>query len=123
MIDVIHLSGIEVFGHHGVFAHERENGQLFVVDLDVEFDATPAALTDDVVDTIDYGALAGAIHDAVANEPVNLLETLCLRLLRTVFVHEQALAARVTIHKPEAPMPVTVAGASVTLYRTRDEMP
>ncbi|MSZ08626.1 MAG: dihydroneopterin aldolase, partial [Actinobacteria bacterium] len=32
MNDTIHLSGIEVFAHHGVFDHERSDGQLFVVD-------------------------------------------------------------------------------------------
>ena len=43
MIDVIHLSGLEVFAHHGVFENERREGQIFVLDVDVEIDARAAA--------------------------------------------------------------------------------
>ena len=122
MNDIIHLSGIEVFAHHGVFDHERTDGQLFVVDLDVEVDATRAATTDALEDTLDYGALASAVRDAVASEPLNLLEALAMRVLRAVFVFDLATAARVTIHKPSAPMPVTLGGVSVTLYRQRSQV-
>jgi dihydroneopterin aldolase len=73
-------------------------------------------------DTLDYGALASAVRDAVAGEPLNLLEAVALRVLRAIFVFDQAHAARVTIHKPSAPMPVTLAGVSVTLYRERSEV-
>ena len=58
MRDVIRLSGIEVFAHHGVFDHERRDGQIFVVDLEVEYDASDAAQSDDVGHTLDYAAIA-----------------------------------------------------------------
>lgn len=122
MSAIIHLSGLEVFAHHGVFAKEREQGQLFVVDLDVEFDAGPAAASDDVADTVNYAELAQAVHDEVAGDPVNLLETLAVRVLRRVFSFPAAQHATVTIHKPEAPMPVSLAGVSVTIARSRDEV-
>jgi dihydroneopterin aldolase len=119
---IIHLSGLEVFAHHGVFPEERTNGQLFVVDLDVEFDAGPAAESDDVSDTLNYAELAQTVHDVVAGDPVNLLETLAARVLRSVFAFPTAQHATVTIHKPEAPMPVNVAGVSVTLSGHRGEV-
>jgi dihydroneopterin aldolase len=120
--DVIHISGLEVFAHHGVFEHERNDGQLFVVDVDVEYDAKAAAESDDVAQTLDYGVLAQAIHDAVAADPLNLLEALAARVLRTIFSFELASAATVTIHKPQAPMPVECAGVSVTMFRERDQV-
>jgi dihydroneopterin aldolase len=120
--DVIHLSGLEVFAHHGVFEHERQNGQLFVLDVDVEIDSTRAAASDDLGDTVNYAALAQAISDSVAGEPVNLLETLALRVLTTIFGFEHALSAHVTIHKPQAPMPVTLAGVSFTMFRERSQV-
>lgn len=122
MNDTIHLSGIEVFAHHGVFEHERSDGQLFVVDVDVEVDAAASAASDALEDTLDYGALATAVSDAVAGEPLNLLEAVAMRVLRAIFLFDQAQAARVTIHKPSAPMPVTLAGVSVTLYRERSQV-
>jgi 7,8-dihydroneopterin aldolase/epimerase/oxygenase len=122
MNNVIHISGLEVFAHHGVFDHERRDGQLFVIDLDVFLDTSAASESDDLSDTLDYGALAHAVHDAVAKEPLNLLEALAMRVLRTVFSFPQAEAASVTIHKPEAPMPVVTAGVSLTVSRERHQV-
>jgi len=86
MRDVISLRGLEVFAHHGVFDHERAEGQTFVVDVEVEYDASAPAQSDEVADTLDYGVLASRIHEAVAGNPVNLLETLCQRVISTVLV-------------------------------------
>jgi dihydroneopterin aldolase len=119
MRDVISLRGLEVFAHHGVFDHERAEGQTFVVDVEVEYDASAPSQSDEVADTLDYGVLASRIHEAVAGNPVNLLETLCQRVISTVLEFHQALATTVTIHKPHAPMEVSVADASVTMRRER----
>jgi dihydroneopterin aldolase len=122
MTDVIHLSGIQVFAHHGVFEDEKLNGQLFVVDVDVEYDASEAALTDAVADTLDYAAVAVAVRDAVQGEPVDLLEALGLRVMKAIFAFDRAQAVNLTLHKPEVAMPVELAGVSITLYRRRDEV-
>lgn len=122
MRDVIHLSGLEVFAHHGVFDHERRDGQLFVLDIDVEIDATLAAQSDDLDHTVNYAALADAIHACVSRDPVNLLETLAARVLRTIFEYDSAQAATVTIHKPQAPMSVEIAGVSLTMSRERGQV-
>jgi 7,8-dihydroneopterin aldolase/epimerase/oxygenase len=122
MTDVIHLSGIEVFAHHGVFPEEKKNGQLFVLDIDVEYDASVAASTDNLQDTLDYGAVAVAVRDAVLGEPVELLEALALRVITAIFAFERAEAATVTVHKPDVAMPVELAGVSLTLYRRRNEV-
>ena len=58
MSDRIELTGLRVRGHHGVFEHERRDGQDFLVDLVVWTDFTAAAESDDLDDTVDYGALA-----------------------------------------------------------------
>jgi len=120
--DVIHLSGLEVFAHHGFFEHERENGQVFVLDVDVEIDATAAAHSDDIQHTVDYAALSEAIRSAVASDPVHLLEALALRVFTTIFAFDLVQAATVTIHKPQAPMPVDIAGVSLTMSRERAQV-
>jgi len=121
MHDVIRLSGIEVFAHHGVFDHERRDGQTFVVDLEVEYDASEASQSDDVAHTLDYAALAQRAAEVVGGEPVNLLEKLCQQVITALWEFERAQAITVTIHKPHAPMPVTLADASVTLRRVRQQ--
>src|SRR5690606_8456834 len=56
-LDRIELRGLRVFGRHGVFEHERRDGQEFVIDLTVWVDFTVAAASDDLAATVDYGAL------------------------------------------------------------------
>ena len=53
--DRIVLSGLTVRGNHGVYGFERRDGQDFVVDVELELDTAPAARSDDVADTVDYG--------------------------------------------------------------------
>ncbi len=58
MTDRITLTGLRVRGRHGVFEHERRDGQDFLVDITVWIDLDQAAATDDIADTLDYGELA-----------------------------------------------------------------
>ena len=46
MTDRIELRGLTVRGNHGVFGHERTDGQEFVVDITVWMDLAPAAASD-----------------------------------------------------------------------------
>ena len=66
MADRIELKGLKVRGHHGVFEHEKRDGQDFLVDLVLWTDFTAAAASDDLADTVDYGALAAFAHDIVS---------------------------------------------------------
>lgn len=122
MTDVIHLSGLEFFAHHGVFERERQNGQRFIVDADIEWDGSVAAQSDNLADTLDYAAVAVAIRDAVVGEPVDLLEALALRVMKAIFVFDKAQAVSLTLHKPDVEMPVDIAGVSITVYRKRSEV-
>ena len=57
MTDRIVLTGLRVRGNHGVFEHEKRDGQDFLVDVTVWIDLDAAARSDDLADTLDYGAL------------------------------------------------------------------
>lgn len=117
--DVISLRGLQAHGHHGVYEHERRDGQLFSVDLDLAVDLRAAAETDDLSRTVDYGRLATDVHDVVAGEPVDLLETLAERLARLVLTNPMVSWVRVTVHKPQAPLSVPVHDVAVTIERSR----
>lgn len=119
MTDRIQLTGLRVRGHHGVFEHERREGQDFVVDVELELDTRPAADSDALADTVDYGALAQALAGVVAGEAVDLLETLAARLAEVCLGDERVAAATVTVHKPQAPIPLSFVDVSVTIRRER----
>ena len=61
MTDELRIEGLRCFGHHGVFDFERREGQVFVLDLVLGLDTRPAAASDDLRDTVDYGSLVGAV--------------------------------------------------------------
>ena len=119
MTDRITLSGLRVRGHHGVLPSERRAGQDFVVDVSLDLDLAPAASSDNVADTVDYGALAEALAAVISGEPVNLLETLASRLSDVCLADARVAAATVTVHKPQAPIPQNFNDVSVTVHRGR----
>jgi len=119
MTDRIALTGLRVRGQHGVLPSERRAGQDFVVDVSLDLDLAPAALSDDVADTVDYGELAEALAAVVRGEPVNLLETLASRLSDICLADARVAAATVTVHKPQAPIPLNFLDVSVTVRRGR----
>jgi dihydroneopterin aldolase len=117
--DRISLTGITAFGYHGVFSSERQQGQRFVVDLSCSLDLSPAASSDDLGRTIDYGALAQAVAADIERDPLNLIEALADRIALTCLRYDAIQCVEVTVHKPQAPMPVDVADVAVTLTRSR----
>ncbi|CAM3672635.1 dihydroneopterin aldolase [Tsukamurella ocularis] len=119
MADRIELTGLRVRGNHGVFEHERRDGQEFIVDLVLWVDSRPAAASDDLNDTVDYGALAQRAHDIVAGEPRNLIETVAAEIADDIAADEKVYAVEVTVHKPSAPIPLSFADVAVIARRSR----
>jgi 7,8-dihydroneopterin aldolase/epimerase/oxygenase len=117
--DRIELRGLRVRGHHGVFEHERRDGQEFVVDVTVWMDLAPAAASDDLADTLHYGELAERTAAIVAGEPSNLIETVAARVAEMVMTDPRALAVEVAVHKPQAPIPLEFADVAVVVRRSR----
>jgi 7,8-dihydroneopterin aldolase/epimerase/oxygenase len=119
MADRIQLTGLRVRGRHGVYDFERRDGQDFLVDATLWLDSRPAAASDDVVDTVDYGVLVERIAALVGGEPVNLIETLAARLAELCMTDERVVAAEVTVHKPQAPIAREFTDVAVTARRSR----
>lgn len=105
---VIELKGLRVFAHHGVFDFERQNGQDFYIDAKVWVDNSNFESSADLEKSVNYAELAKALSDNVRGEPVDLLETLAQRLLELVLNwggnNGPVLKAKITVHKPNAPI-------------------
>ncbi|GAA2898345.1 dihydroneopterin aldolase [Microbacterium esteraromaticum] len=116
-VDEITLTGLTVFGYHGVFDFERRQGQEFTIDLALQLSLSAAAASDDVVDTVHYGELADRVAGIVSGEPVNLIETLAQRIADAALEDARVQNVTVTVHKPHAPIEQTFADVSVTIRR------
>ena len=119
MNDRITLTGLRVFGYHGVLDQEKINGQDFIVDITLWLDFTKAALSDEVRDTVHYGQVAEFAAGIVAGESKNLIETVAADIANGLLENEKVTAVEVTIHKPFAPISLSFNDVSVTLNRPR----
>ena len=123
MTDRITLTGLRVRGRHGVFEHERRDGQDFLLDATVWLDLSRAARSDDLNDTLHYGELAEMAAAVIAGPPYNLIEALAGKIADEVMSDVRVQAVDITIHKPSAPIPLTFADVSVTVRRSRQGQP
>ena len=94
----ISIKGLRVFAHHGVFEFERVNGQDFFIDVSVWIDGQAAAANDDLAKTVNYGELA----NAVVGDTTGIVKR-----------------AKVTVHKPKAPIDHEFEDVSVTVKAKR----
>lgn len=119
MIDRIALRGLSARGRHGWFQQEQEAGQEFRADVVLGVDTRAAAASDHLADTVDYGGLAQRVVGVIAGEPVKLVETLAQRIADVCLTFAHVQDVEVTVHKPEAPMPVPFGDVTVTIRRAR----
>lgn len=120
MSDRITLRGIRAVGFHGVYEHERREGQEFIADVELELSLADAAASDDVADTVHYGELAEKVAAILSGTPADLLETVADRVVRAALAFDRVDAVSVTVHKPQAPITVPFGDVSVTLTRRRE---
>ena len=117
---MIEIKGIKGYGYHGVFANEREIGQEFFVDLVADLDLTAAATSDNLEDSVDYGAMAKLVLAEITGEPCNLIEKLAGRIGQRLIAEFPKLdSVIVTVHKPSAPLGVSAEDVSVTISTWR----
>ena len=118
-LDRIDLTGLSAFGYHGVFDHERRDGQTFVVDVALGLDLETAATSGDLAATVHYGVLAEQVVAEITGDPVDLIESLAFRIVKVCLGHEPVRWTSVTVHKPQAPIEVAFSDVAVTIERSK----
>ena len=118
-IDKVSITGIEAFGFHGVFEHEKKEGQEFIVDVEFEYDTSKAIQTDFIEDAIDYGAIALLIKSIVEGEPKNLIEKVADEIAQQILNNFKVNSVKVTLHKPQAPLDMEFKDVSVSVERRK----
>ena len=117
--DVVELRGLRVLGRHGCLPEEQARDQPFEVDIDLELDLTAAGASDDLADTLDYGAAADVVARLVATEPSALLERVATMIADALLADARVRAVTVAVRKLRPPVPVDLATAGVRITRRR----
>jgi dihydroneopterin aldolase/2-amino-4-hydroxy-6-hydroxymethyldihydropteridine diphosphokinase len=121
--DRIKVAGITATGHHGVFDHERRDGQTFIADVVLHVDTRAAAAQDRLELTADYGVLAQQVVGVLEGEPADLIETVAERIAAVAMTHHGVVAVDVVVHKPQAPVTVPVGDVTVEIHRSIEHPP
>jgi 7,8-dihydroneopterin aldolase/epimerase/oxygenase len=120
MSDRIFITGLSLHAYHGVMAHEAKVGQTFTIDLELDIDLTDAARSDKVVDTVSYDKVVECASDVFCAQRFRLIEAAAGKVADALLAaFPRIRAAKVTIHKPHAPVAATFSDVGVTLLRTR----
>jgi 7,8-dihydroneopterin aldolase/epimerase/oxygenase len=118
--DRIELRGLRVLARIGVLPGEREQDQPLEIDVDLVVDLAAAGASDDLADTVDYGAVCGAVQAVAAQEHVDLLERLAEVVAEAVLaVDERVIAVDLAVRKLRPPVPHDLATSGVRVVRTR----
>jgi dihydroneopterin aldolase len=118
----IELHGLELFGFHGVLDEERERGQRFLVDLDLDVDrsvAQTAAASDLIDDAVDYRDVVATVQEVSDARAYRLLEALASALADALVERFPLTSVRVRVRKPDVVLAVPVEHAAVAVERRR----
>ena len=86
----------------GIESFERTNKQDIVINVALDVDTQKAAVSDDIVDALDYKKLTKSIIAFVEATDFFLLERLCDEVLDIVMQDKRILWGQVEIDKPGA---------------------
>ena len=100
---IIELAGLELFGHHGVLEEEKENGQTFWYDLELEVGEW--GTNDRIEDAVDYRLVVEAVRE-VNEQRFELLEALASTIAETVMSRFALARVKVRVRKRPAGLPV-----------------
>ncbi|MCH8311056.1 MAG: dihydroneopterin aldolase [Chloroflexi bacterium] len=120
--DKIILSGMVFYGFHGANSEEKELGQRFIVDLEIEYDLRAAGESDNLTDTVNYSRFYHAVKEVVEGPSLNLLEAVAERIVSNILQRYPVESAMVRLKKPEVPIKGSILDyAAVQIYRRREE--
>ena len=118
--DHIELRGLRLAGVVGVLPHEQAQPQPLELDLDLVLDLAPAGASDDLADTVDYGAVCSAVEVIVSESSFALLEALAERIATALVTGDARLdAVTVAIRKLRPPVAQHLDTSGVRITRSR----
>ncbi len=118
--DRIFVRGLLIHARHGVMEHEAKVGQRFEIDMELSIDLAPAVRSDRLADTVSYSSIVETATRAFTSRNYRLVEAAAGAIADEVLASfPRVAAARVTVHKPHAPVAAVFADVGVTVLRRR----
>ncbi len=119
-MDKMTIRGLKIFAYHGVNPEEKENGQVFIIDLDYYLDLENACKSDDLNETVSYSKVVKTIRGVFTAGSCDLIERAAQIICDALFEeYERIKKIKITLKKPDAPVSADFEYMAVTLVRER----
>lgn len=116
---IIRVNNIRLYTNHGCLEEEAKIGSEYRVDVEVKADLTKSAITDELVDTVDYVHLNYIVKEEMAIRS-KLLEHVAQRILDRIFKEIQLVdEAEVSVAKINPPIGGNVEEVVIVLKESR----
>ena len=114
----INISKIKCSGKHGIYDHEKQNDQEFLVDVHINISDFSV---DDINKTLNYEEIVNLVIKFVNTESYDLIETLAKQISEQIvfkYAKNESMfqEIKVTVHKPDTILKDRTEGISVS-YR------
>ncbi len=117
-MEQILVQGLQVFGYHGVYEQEKEEGQTFLVNCVMDTSFASAIHSDDVGETVDYGTACLFIKKYFEEKAYDLLEKVADELATSIMYAFPGIEKiQIQITKPNAPIPMEFESVGVRVEK------
>ena len=120
--DIIKLTNIVFYAHHGYYEAERELGQRFEVDIEITCDLSEASKEDDLHKTIDYRTVYSVAKEAFENYKFKLIESVAIRIANQILESHLTSSVLIRVRKPHVPLKGFLDHVEVEIRRNKDEL-
>jgi len=112
-MDTIFLEQVKVETKLGVPEWERMVPQTIILDIEIDYDLRKAGKSDNIADTIDYGAIVTRIRETLAEHSFQLVEALAEHLCELIFKEFGAKEVKIKVSKPGIISGVKAVGVEI----------
>ncbi|MDD2418426.1 MAG: dihydroneopterin aldolase [Oscillospiraceae bacterium] len=121
-MDKIIIKGLRIFAYHGVNPEEKENGQMFELDVTLATDLSKPGVSDNLGDTANYAKVIKLITATFQLEKNDLIERAAQRVADAILENHPVMSVTLLLKKPQAPMKADFDYVAVEITRGRDQI-
>ena len=101
-MDKVFIKDLEVEAVIGVYDWEREVRQLISISLEMNFNTKKAGRSDRIKDALNYKKISKCIIELTKSSKSKLIESLALKITKTILSEFPVSSVIVTVEKPGA---------------------
>ena len=123
LLDKIIVKGLKIYAYHGVNPEEKEQGQVFILDLEAKLDLSSAFESDNLDDTVSYAKIIKLALAVMKAEKNDLIERAAYRTAKAVLEEFESIeSVKLTLKKPDAPVKADIEYAAVEIELRRSNL-